>query len=253
MVVRLPNLDRPALTLEKEIHWLPVLAPQLPLAVPEVVARGEPAEDFPFAWAVYSWLDGHPATDGPPADLGQAADDLASFVAALQRLDPNGGPGPGDHNVWRGEPLRRRDESVRSAILELGDAIDGEHVTAAWERALEAPDWDGAPVWIHGDLDARNVLVRDGRLSAAIDWGCLGVGDPACDVMVAWKLLDAETRPGFREALPIDDATWMRACGWALMQGLVAVSYWTLETNAALLREAESWLAEVLADGTLGP
>jgi aminoglycoside phosphotransferase (APT) family kinase protein len=136
---------------------------------------------------------------------------------------------------------------VRKAIVSLRDDLDVNAATAAWERALEAPVWQGAPVWIHGDLDSRNLLVREGRLSAVLDFGCLGVGDPACDVMVAWKLLPANVRDVFRATLSIDEATWERARGWVLSQVLNALAYYTLETNAVLVREARRWLGEVLA------
>ena len=105
---------------------------------------------------------------------------------------------------------------------------------------------------IHGDLDARNMLVDEGRLSAVIDFGCLGVGDPACDVMVAWKVFSADTRDIFRAALSVDEATWTRGRGWALSQALIALSYYTLETNPVLVREARRWLADVLADPASG-
>lgn len=130
----------------------------------------------------------------------------------------------------------------------MSGAIDAAAVTAAWESALRAPEWEHLPVWIHGDLDSRNLLVAKERLSAVIDWGCLGVGDPACDVMVAWKALSADTRDLFRSALSVDEATWARARGWALSQALGALSYYTLETNAVLVVEAQRWMAEVLAD-----
>src|SRR6266567_2315512 len=199
MVVRLPRRERTVATLEKERRWLPRLEPLLPLAVPVPLAEGMPAEDYPFAWSVYSWLDGETATAGGAADPEHLATDLGQFVAALQRIDPAGGPAPGEHNFFRGVPLARRDA-----------------VTAAWEGALRAPEWARPPVWIHGDLDARNLLVANGRLSAVIDFGGLGVGDPACDVMVAWKLLSAHTRDVLRAALRVDDATWARGRGWAL-------------------------------------
>jgi aminoglycoside phosphotransferase (APT) family kinase protein len=145
-------------------------------------------------------------------------------------------------------PLATRDESTRAAIASLGGAINGGAVTAVWEAALRAPEWERPPVWIHGDLDSRNLLVTEGRLSAVIDFGCLGVGDPACDVMVAWKVLSADTRDSFRTALSVDEATWARGRGWALSQALIALPYYTLETNPVLVREAQRWMAEVLAD-----
>jgi aminoglycoside phosphotransferase (APT) family kinase protein len=248
LVARLPRIQRATETLGKEYRWLPRLAPDLPLPVPVPLAMGEPAEGYPFEWSVFNWLPGEAASVEGIADLGQAATDLAQFVAALQRVDPTDGPPPGKHNSFRGLPLASRDESTRAAITSLGGTIDVGAVTAAWEAALRAPEWRRAPVWIHGDLDARNLLVEQGRLSAVIDFGCLGVGDPACDVMVAWKVLSADTRDIFRAALSVDEATWARGRGWALSQGLIALAYYTLETNAVLVREAQRWMAEVLAD-----
>jgi aminoglycoside phosphotransferase (APT) family kinase protein len=249
MVVRLPRRERTTGTLERERRWLPKLAPLLPLAVPIPLAEGMPADGYPFAWSVYSWLEGENATVERVTDLRRLATDLAQFIAALQRIDPTGGPPPGEHNFFRGEPLARRDEATRASITALGAAIDVGAVTAAWEAALRAPGWERRPVWIHGDLDARNLLVRDGRLGAVIDWGCLGVGDPACDVMVAWKILSEDTRDILRTELSVDEATWARGRGWALSQALNALSYYTMETNPILVLEARRWLAEALADG----
>jgi aminoglycoside phosphotransferase (APT) family kinase protein len=246
MVVRLPRVERTTATMDKELRWLPKLAPLLPLATPVPLGVGRPGEGYPFVWAVYSWLEGETATAERVADLDRAAIDLARFVAALQGIDATDAPQPGPHNVWRGVPLATRDDSTRAAITSLGDRIDAGAVTAAWEAALRPPEWQRAPVWIHGDLDARNLLVEGGRLSAVIDFGCLGAGDPAYDVMVAWKILSADTREVFRAELSVDDATWARSRGLALSQALIALSYYTLETNPVLVREAERWLAAVL-------
>jgi aminoglycoside phosphotransferase (APT) family kinase protein len=246
LVARLPRIHQATLALQKEYRWLPRLARLLPLAVPMPLAKGMPADGYPWEWSVYRWLEGEPATVEPVTDLDQAAVDLAQFIAALQRVDPLDGPPPGKHNGFRGEPLAARDRAVRTSIAALGDEIDVGRVTAVWEAALRAPVWRRSPVWIHGDLDARNLLVVEGRLSAVIDFGCLGVGDPASDVMVAWKVLSAESRDTFRAALSIDDATWVRSRGWALSQALGALSYYTLETNPVLVREARRWLSEVL-------
>ena len=248
LVARLPRTPRTELALESEREWLPRLAPHLSLSGPVPLADGEPGEGYPFRWTVYSWLEGENATRDRLEDESRLAADLAGLLAALRRIDPAGGPEPGPWNVFRGEPISRRDEAVRSAIATLGEAIDAERVTAVWERDSSAPDWDGPPVWIHGDLDSRNLLARDGRLSGVVDWGCVGIGDPACDVMVVWKMLSPRARGQFRAALSVDDATWARARAWALSQALMALSYYTLETNAALVGEAERWLLEVLAD-----
>jgi aminoglycoside phosphotransferase (APT) family kinase protein len=245
MVVRLPRIEQATLALDKERKWLPKLA-LLPLAVPVPLAKGMPAEGYPWEWSVYAWLEGEPATVEPIADLDRAATDLARFIGALQRVDPKDGPPPGEHNGFRGEPLAARDAAVRAAITSLGNEIDVGGVTAVWEAALRASAWPRPPVWLHGDLDSRNLLIVEGRLSAVIDFGCLGVGDPACDVMVAWKILSATTRESFRAALAIDEATWARGRGWALSQALGALSYYTLGTNPMLVREARRWMSEVL-------
>jgi len=248
MAVRLPRRRKNTLQLEKERRWLPRLAPLLPLAIPVSLAVGQPAEGYPFEWSIYGWLAGENAIPERIADLAQAATDLARFVAALQRVDPTDGLPPGEHNFFRGEPLAARDEATRAAIASLGATIDAGAVTAAWDEALSAPEWKRAPVWIHGDLDSRNLLVENGWLSAVIDFGSLGVGDPACDVMVAWKVLSADTRDIFRAALSVDEGTWARGRGWAISQALIALAYYTLETNPLLVREAQRWMAEVLAD-----
>lgn len=248
MVVRLPRRDHNVATLEKERQWLPKLAPQLPLAVPVPLAEGTPSAGYPLPWSVYRWLPGEDATVSRVSDEHRLATELARFLSLLQRIGPEGGPEPGEHNAYRGCPLELRDEGTRASIASLASTVDAGSVTEAWEAALRTPEWDRGPVWIHGDLDARNLLVVEGRVSAVIDWGCLGVGDPACDVMVAWKVFSGHARRRFRAELDVDEATWARARGWALSQALNALSYYTLETNAILVREAERWLTEVLAD-----
>ncbi|HEY8806925.1 MAG TPA: aminoglycoside phosphotransferase family protein [Candidatus Limnocylindria bacterium] len=240
--VRLPRRRGASGSFDKEFAWLPRLAPLLPVRVPKPVARGAPGEGYPHAWAVFDWIAGQDATSAP-LDLSRAAVDLANLLAAMRRIDPAGGPPPGG----RGGSLRPRDVPTRAGIVALGDLIDATAVTAAWEQALAAPEWDGPPVWIHGDLDARNLLVRDGKISGVLDWGALCVGDPACDVKVAWAVLDAKTRPIFRERLDIDDATWARGRGWALSQALIALPYY-LHTYPAIVEQAWRWLNEALAD-----
>jgi len=246
LVARLPIRPQCEETLDKEARWLPKLGPVLPLAVPMPVATGEPTADYPFRWAVFRWLDGETAIREPITNLHQAAADLAAFLRELHAIDPRGGPAPGPHNAYRGLPLAERDEATRRAIAQLAASVDTQAATALWEAALEAPHWEGPPVWIHGDLDARNLLVTSGHISAVIDFGCLGVGEPTDDVMVAWKLFDEETRGTFRTSLGVDDATWERSRGLALSQALNALTYYTAETNPVLVREAERWLIELL-------
>jgi aminoglycoside phosphotransferase (APT) family kinase protein len=247
MAVRLPRIHWAVGQVEKEQRWLPRLAPHLPLAIPVPLAKGVPGAGYPWHWSVYRWLEGENATRERLADPRQTASDLAEFITALQRIDPTSGPPPGPDNSGRGEPLAARDERTRAAIEALRGMVDTAAVSAAWDAALEAPAWDGPPVWIHGDLQAGNLLAVGGRLSAVIDFGCLGVGDPACDVMTAWLYLSAETRDLFRAALSVDAATWARARGWALSVGLIALPYYQ-NTNPVLAGIARSAIDEVLAD-----
>lgn len=244
MVVRLPRREINVPPLRMELEWLPRLAPHLPLSVPEPLATGIAGSGFPFPWAVYRWIEGHAATPQRLRDEREAALDLARFISALRRIDARGGPPPGG----RGGPLVPRDPAVRRALEELADEIDATTVLFRWDEALRAPAWAGPGVWVHGDLDARNVLAKDGRIRAVIDFGSLAVGDPACDVMVAWKMLSAATRSFFRSALDVDEATWTRARGWALSQALIALGYYTRETNAVLVDEARRWLDAILAE-----
>ena len=246
MVVRLPRREQSVAPLEKELRWLPRLAQFLPLAVPLPLAAGEPGEGYPLRWAIYRWLAGETATDARIDDLAQAARDLALFVASLQRIDPAHGPTPGGHNVGRGQPLQRRDAATRAAIDALRSEIDADAVSEIWEEALHASEWSRSGVWLHGDLDARNLLVVDGKISAVLDFGTLGVGDPAAEVMVAWKVFDAQSRDIFRSSLDVDDATWTRARAWAVSQAVIALAYYTPDTNAVLVGEARRWLAEAL-------
>src|SRR3712207_6823964 len=207
MSVRLPSAAPYALQVEKEHRWLPELAPHLPLPIPVPLAKGAPAEGYPFNWSIYRWLEGETARTERVDDLIEFATTLADFLAALQRIDPTGGPPPGRHNFFRGGPLTVYDAETRQAIAALDGRIDTDAATAVWEAALAAT-WHGPPVWFHGDVAAGNLLVEGGRLSAVIDFGTSGVGDPSCDVAIAW------TRFGGRAGRPS-----ARLSGWTLRPG----------------------------------
>jgi aminoglycoside phosphotransferase (APT) family kinase protein len=247
MAARLPRIENATGQVDKEHQWLPRLAPHLPLAIPVPLAKGAPGEGYPWQWSVYQWLEGENATIEYIADPGQAATELAQFIAALQRIDPTDGPLPGVHNSFRGVPLSTRDAETRAAIAALDGMLDTGAVTAAWDDALQAPAWQGPPVWLHGDISPLNLLVEQGQISAVIDFGCLGVGDPACDLQVAWNLLSAQTRNIFRAAISVDDATWARGRGWALSVGLIALPYYQ-NTNPVLANIARRAIDGVLAD-----
>jgi aminoglycoside phosphotransferase (APT) family kinase protein len=247
MAVRLPRIERATRQVDKEHEWLPRLAPHLPLAVPVPLARGLPGEGYPWHWSITPWLAGEHVTIERLADPRQAATDLARFIAALQRIDPSGGPPPGEHNFGRGVPLAQRDSRTREAIRALDGMLDTAAVTAAWDVALQAPAWHGPLVWIHGDVSAGNLLAVQGRLSAVVDFGGLGVGDPACDLMIVWTLFSGESREAFRAVLAVDDATWARGRAWALSWALIFIPYY-VNTNPVGVSNAWRAIDEVLAD-----
>jgi aminoglycoside phosphotransferase (APT) family kinase protein len=247
LAVRLPRIHWATAQPEKEQRWLPRLAPHLPLTIPVPLATGNPGEGYPWRWSVVPWMQGEAWTIDGVGDLCEAAADLARFIAALQQIDPTGGPPAGPENFYRGVPLSTRDAGFRAAIAAAGDMVDVDAMIAAWEAALAAPAWDGPPVWVHGDLSRPgNLIVAEGRLSAVIDFGCLGVGDPACELGAAWSLFSSESRNVFRAALPFDDATWARGRGWALT--MVGAFPYYKHTNPAIVAEARHVIAEVLAD-----
>jgi aminoglycoside phosphotransferase (APT) family kinase protein len=246
MTVRLPSDEGYTRQVDKEHRWLPILAPQLPLPIPVPLAKGVPAEGYPFDWSVYRWLDGENASIERIDDLSQFATTLADFLTALQRIDPTGGPPPGQHSFFRGGPLETYDADTRRAIDALNGQIASDTATAVWETAIAAP-WHGAPVWFHGDVSIGNLLVRDGCLAAVIDFGCSGVGDPACDVTIAWTLLSGESREAFRTALSVDSATWARGRGWALWKALITLAE-HLDTNPVAVATARRVIDHVVAD-----
>ncbi|WP_214475898.1 aminoglycoside phosphotransferase family protein [Mesorhizobium sp. dw_380] len=223
MSVRLPSAAAYSLQVEKEHRWLPKLAPLLPLPIPVPLAMGIPAEGYPWHWSVYGWIEGETAKRERIANLSQFAADLAGFLIALKRIDASGGPPPGQHNFFRGGPLTVYDGETRQAITALGSRIDASVASAVWEEALAAT-WRGRPVWFHGDVSWGNLLVEGGRLSAVIDFGTSGVGDPSCDLAIAWTLFEGESRQAFRAGLALDDATWARGRGWALWKALITAA-----------------------------
>ncbi len=233
MMVRLPRIAGAAGCIDKEHTWLPVLAQQLPLTVPVPLAKGNSGAGYPFAWSVYPWLTGETATVENIVNHNKNAVLLAQFVRALQHIPADGSLPPGSHNGHRGVPLANRDAQTRAVIATLGDRWDTQALIDIWEIALNAPVWDKAPVWLHGDIQAGNLLVQHGTISAVIDFGCLGMGDPACDLLVAWNLLNTEARQIFRQTLNVDDATWARGKGWALSVGVIAYPYY-VQSNPTL-------------------
>ncbi|CAM5659163.1 phosphotransferase [Streptomyces avidinii] len=245
MVVRLPRTPGSAADVRTEQVWLRRLAPVLPVAVPVPAGTGRPAEGYPWPWSVYGWLPGASPVIGAIPEPELLAADLAEFVTALHRADPVDAP-----PAYRSESLAARDAETRATIAELAASagLDAGAATALWDEALRAPQGDGPPVWIHADLQPGNVLLADGRLSAVIDFGCAGLGDPAVDLIAAWYVIPAAARSAFRSAVGADDAAWTRGRGWALSIALPELSYYR-ESNPAMASTARHVIAQLLADG----
>jgi aminoglycoside phosphotransferase (APT) family kinase protein len=245
MAVRLPRHARAAAAVAKEHRLLPVLAPQLPLAIPAPLGHGAPDGEYPYPWSVYRWLDGHNLADQPDLDQRHAAGQLGRFVAALRQIDPAGGP---RRHFAAARSARSITESApRSGGLGQDGTLDPALATTAWQAAMAAPAWTSPPAWVHADLHPANLLARRDRITAIIDFGELGTGDPAIDLLPAWALLTARTRDLFRAEASADDATWTRGRGWALGLGIGAVHYYRA-TNPVLAAIGLHSINQAIAD-----
>jgi aminoglycoside phosphotransferase (APT) family kinase protein len=241
LYARLPRIARGVVDLERERRWLPWLAPQLPLPIPEPVGEGRPDAVYPLPWALYRWLDGEIYSDERVDDEARAAHDLAEFVLALRRLDASEAPRAGR------KPLLQLDASTRTAIAAAREVIDAEAALAAWADAIETPAWHGAACWIHTDLLRPNILTRSGRISAIIDFGSSGAGDPAADLIAAWSVFGPEGREVFHSIASVDDGTWRRARGFALHQAALIIPYYA-DTNPRFAALARRTVEQVLID-----
>ena len=241
LCVRLPRVQLWADDLVKELEWLPRLAGCLPLIVPEPVAKGEPGSGYPLSWAIYRWIEGETFASNGVGDEHQAATALAQFVAELQRIDPSDAPRSGRR------PLVELDEGTRTAIESLSGIVDTDEAMSAWEISLGAQEWDGSLVWIHCDLLPHNLLVESKKLTAVIDFGAAGIGDPAQDVTPAWSVFGNTGRDVFRRVLDVDAPTWVRARGYALHQAALIIPYYA-ETNPEFVAMARRTVEEVLSD-----
>jgi aminoglycoside phosphotransferase (APT) family kinase protein len=223
MSVRLPSGDSYVPQVEKEHRWLPVLRGQVPVAIPEPLAKGEPGAGYTRPWSIYRWIDGETVSVNSVSDRVQFAHDLAGFLNALYRCDASAGPAAGPHSFSRGGPVSTWDTQTRALLSRSEGQLDVRGALDVWEAALAAVSLAQAPVWVHGDVTGSNLLVRQGRLCAVLDFGCSAVGDPACDTTIAWTLFEGESRDLFMSELAVDEATWARGRGWALWKALLEV------------------------------
>ena len=245
MVARLPSAQGYEAQIHREQRWLPYLRTHIPVEIPEPLALGQPGRGYPWSWSIYRWIEGDTAATSPPSDVGKFAEDLALVLNAIHEAPAESGPAPGPENFHRGGELKVYDAQARQAIAALSGRI-GAGALAAWEAGL-ASRWSQAPVWVHGDIALGNILVRSGRLAALIDFGQVCIGDPACDLAIAWTYLRAQHRQTFRNRLKIDTATWQRGRAWALWKAAI-VAAGIVDTNAPEGKVSRLTIDEILSD-----
>lgn len=236
MSIRLPSAVSYAPQVEKEQKWLPLLSKKLSLPISMPIAKGNPSEEYPWPWSINKWLEGETLSQENLNDLNQLAIDLGSFLIELQSIDASEGPLAGEHNFYRGGSIAVYDGESRYAIENNKDVFNEQVLKEIWESALDSK-WEMEPVWVHGDIAPGNILIQDGKLYAVIDFGILGVGDPACDAAMAWTFFDEESRKIFKSVLNMDEGTWNRARGWALWKALITYNG-NKNTNKAIADES---------------
>ncbi|MGW5367286.1 aminoglycoside phosphotransferase family protein [Streptomyces sp. NPDC004009] len=248
LLVRLPRTAG-GRAVRKEQQWLPRLAPLLSCPVPEPVYAGTPTGDYPAAWSVHRWIDGAEAGPDTVRDWAAFGADLAAVVRELHGIGLMGATRTGDLSWYRGGTPRSCDEWVGAAFADcraIGSGLDVDALERLWRAALDLPDPSGPHVWLHGDLKPSNLLVRDGRLHAVIDFGALSVGFPDAEHAPVWDL-PPRARQAYRDALDLDDTTWARARAWAIAVGVSGVSYYW-RTWPAFVAECRARLEAVLSD-----
>ncbi len=246
LLVRLPSGATYAPQVEKENLWLPRLAPVLPLKIPCPVAVGKPNRNYPWNWSIYKWLEGTTASTKTISHIDDFAVALAHFLRTLQKMDTTGGPFPGPDNFHRGGALSHYDKEMRQALTRMKNQIDSDQALKIWEKGLHS-HWLKPPVWVHGDISPNNLLVNNGQLCAVIDFGLLAVGDPACDLMIAWTFFEGKSRDIFRSTMALDPETWERARAWTLWKASVIVSGLSSATHSESI-VAPKTLERVLED-----
>ena len=217
MLIRLPSAESYAPQVLKEQRWLPELAKHLPIQIPTPLHLGEANQAYPWHWSIYSFIPGRSANQLvlTPADTAQLAKDLAKFIRALHKIPTQGAPVGALHNFYRGCHPSVYDNDVRRDIEQLKGVVDSDKALALWEAAISSK-WTHDPVWLHGDMAIGNILMQEDKLTAVIDFGCMGIGDPACDLVMAWTFFDEKDREIFKKSIGLDPETWARSRGWAL-------------------------------------
>ncbi|MGL4735904.1 MAG: aminoglycoside phosphotransferase family protein [Cellulosilyticaceae bacterium] len=222
MMVRLPSGASYVPQVEKEVHWLPKLKPFVSLPIATPIAKGEPTKQYPFPWSVNQYIEGESLTNTNIVCKVQLAKDLATFLETLQSTDTADAPPAGKHNFYRGGDLAVYHGETQRALTELCTVLPVARLSEIWDEAMRSR-WELDPVWIHGDVAPGNLLVSSGRLCGVIDFGIMGIGDPACDYAMAWTFFDGESTQTFLGGL--DEGTIARAKGWALWKALITYNH----------------------------
>ncbi len=246
MLVRLPSASRYEPQVEKEHEWLPKLSKHLSYKIPEPVALGKPNSYYPWHWSVYKWIGGKSLNFLEQEDVQVLAADVAHRLIELHQVPFESGPTPGAHNFYRGAGLSVYNSETRAALKKLTGIIDVKLAGSLWDQALQSK-WGEKPLWVHGDYSAGNILAENGRIIAVIDFGCMGIGDPACDLVIAWTAFTGDARRKFKESFSFDLDTWVRAKGWALWKALITLVS-IEEASSQRFIKLEGLVEDILAD-----
>ena len=219
MLIRLPSDAEHAPPILKEYQWLPMLSKHLTLEITTPIALGLPAPDYPWHWVINSWIEGSTVSKKNISDMNHFAKELGLFLNEFQSIDTTDGPEAGPHNFYRGGSLHAYDHEMQIAIPQIENLHERKIAAALWNDAISS-EWTNKPVWVHGDLAVGNILVHNGQLKAIIDFGQLAIGDPACDLVIAWNFFSNENREVFKNTVQLDKNTWLRALGWAFWKTL---------------------------------
>jgi aminoglycoside phosphotransferase (APT) family kinase protein len=246
-VVRLPRVEWMPGSIDKNINkeyeWVPKIARLLTIPISEPLFRGAPSESYPLLWTVTKWNEGYNPHFEKNNEYEMLAKDLATFLNELHEIVLPNGP-----YSRRGVSLKEVDTETRKALSELESEIDIQSVTHLWNQLSNVSAWCNEPVWVHGDFLPGNILIQNNRLSAVIDFSDVGIGDPACDLVISWALFNAHSRNTFRKNLNnIDDNTWERGRGWALSIALIMLPYYK-NTNPTLAELARKIINNVGCD-----
>jgi len=233
MSVRLPSGQEYAAQVVKEQKWLPFLASHLSIQISQPIAMGRPSKHYPFHWSVYKWIDGQSANmfHSDDLDLNIIAVQLAQFLYELHQIDSVGGP-----VTDRGGSPIFYDDEARSMMMQLQNVIDVNKAKVVWDKAIKSR-WNKHVVWAHGDLSSGNILIKDKQLCAVIDFGSITIGDPACDLVIAWTFLQGESRQIFKNHMNLDVDTWARARGWALWKAMITLAPMSNKTSLQAIEQ----------------